>query len=267
MLGRRQGAPKGRGGNNHARAPFATAMLLLLGAIAPLVLPPAPAAAQLLPPLASEGVLNFTQQGVPAEATAENGVLARERALAAGRRLAWERLVAEAGAPPTPLADGTIENMVSSIVIEQERTTPTRYSGRITVNFNPSRVRAQLAGRAPGLPREVAQEVPPGIAGAPAGAAFGAPASNWVEAVATYRSMAEWLELQRRLRSAAPVAAVEVQAIAVDAARLRLGLRAPPPVAAGELAGLGVALVPTGPGAGTGAGPGESWRLGLAGGG
>ena len=261
MPARRQGsgrgAPAGRGGNNHARALFATAALLLVGAAA---LPAIPAHAQLqaLPPLASEGVLNTTQTGVPAEATAENGVLARERALASGRRLAWERLVAEAGAPPTPLSDGTIENMVSSIVIEQERTTPTRYSGRITVNFNPSRVRSQLAGRAPGLPREATPEVLPGIAAAPPAG----PASNWIEAVATYRSMAEWLELRRRLRGAGPVASVEIQAIAVDAARLRLGLRAPPPVAASDLAGLGIALVPT-----MGMGPGEAWRLGLAGGG
>ena len=74
--------------------------------------------------------------------------------------------------------------------------------------------------------------------------------------------MAEWLELRRRLRGAGPVASVEVQGIAVDAARLRLGLRAPPPVVAGDLAGLGIAMVPA-----LGAGPGETWRLGLAGGG
>lgn len=276
MAARRQGSGRGtapptggnsRGGDNHARALPATAALLLAALGATVAALPPPAAAQGLSPFATElggGVLNTTQTGVPAEATAENGVLARERAHAAGRRLAWERLVAEAGAPPVQLSDSAIENMVSSIVIEQERTTPTRYSGRITVNFNPSRVRAQLAGRAPGIPREAAtaatpEGAPPGVAAAPPAA----PASNWVEAVATYRSMAEWLELRRRLRGAGPVASVEVQGIAVDAARLRLGLRAPPPVAAGDLAGLGIAMVPA-LGAG---GAGETWRLGLAGGG
>jgi hypothetical protein len=265
MLKRRQGpvrhaAPARRGGDNHARAAFATAAALLLAPLG-VALPPAPAGAQLMapPPVASDGMLNTTITGVPAEATAENGVLARERALAAGRRLAWERLVAEAGAPPTPLSDGTIENMVSSIVIEQERTTPTRYSGRITVNFNPARVRSQLAGRVPGLAPAAPGEAPPGTF-----ATAAAPASSWVEAVATYRSLAEWLELRRRLRGAAPVASVEIQGISVEAARLRLGLRAPAPVAAEDLAGLGVALVPAAPGT---AGPGESWRLGLAGGG
>jgi hypothetical protein len=215
--------------------------------------PPAagqPAAAPAEPPAAS---LNLTQRGVPAEASAENGVLAKERALAAGRRAAWGRLLAEAGTTGPALSDSQIDDMVSSIVIEEERTSPTRYSGRITVNFNPARVRSQLGGRVPGLA--------PVTAG-PAAPAPGAPASNWVDVVATYRSMAEWLELVRRLKGAGQVASVDIQAIAVDAARVRLGLRGPTETVIGDLAGLGVALVPA-----VGARPGETWRVGLAGGG
>jgi hypothetical protein len=48
----------------------------------------------------------------------------------------------------------------------------------------------------------------------------------------------------------------------VDAARVRIGLRAPAQAAAGELAALGIAMVPV-----RGAAPGETWRVGLAGGG
>ncbi len=267
MLGCRTGsgqaAPVGRGGNNHVRALFATAALLAAMAATP-------AGAQGLPPADAEGLtavepstplLNLSQHGVPAEATAENGVLAREKALAAGRRTAWERLLEEAGAPPMQLSDSQIENLVSSIVIEQERTYPTRYSGRITVNFNAGRVRSLLAGRAPGLPPVAAA---PGLGG---GAAPTGPASNWLEAIANYRSMGEWLELRRRLQSAGAVASVEVLGITVEAARLRLGLRSPPQLAAGDLAGLGIALAPAmgaGPG---GAAPGQAWRVGLAGGG
>jgi hypothetical protein len=222
-----------------------------------------PAAAQLLPPpaapvpVAEASALNLTQRGVPAEATAENGVLARERALAAGRRAAFQQMAAEAGITAPNLSDSQIEDMVSSIVIEQERTSPTRYSGRITVNFNAGRVRSALGGRVPGLPPVAGAPAAPGTPSAPGA---GGPASNWVEAVATYRSMGEWLELMRRLKGAGPVASVDIQAIAVDAARLRLGLRAPAEIAAGDLAGLGVALVPA-----AGMRPGESWRLGLAG--
>lgn len=264
MLGCRTGsgraAPVGRGGNNHARALFATAALLLAGMAA------GAAGAQGLPPPDSEGmpaiesagpVLNLSQHGVPAEATAENGVLARERALAAGRRTAWERLLAEAGAPPIQLSDSQIENLVSSIVIEQERTSPTRYSGRITVNFNGAKVRPMLAGRTPALPPVAGAPGPGGGGAAPTG-----PASNWLDAIANYRSMGEWLELRRRLQSAGAVASVEIVGITVEAARLRLGLRAPPQVAAGDLAGLGIALAPA-----AGVGPGLAWRVGLAGGG
>jgi hypothetical protein len=235
-------------------AGMALALFLVLGS---------PAGAQLLPPPAAPdsiaeaevSSLNLTQRGIAAEATAENGVLAKEKALAAGRRAAWERLATEAGTTAPNLSDAQIENLVSSIVIEQERTSPTRYSGRITVNFNANRVRTALAGRVPGLPPVAAA---PGASGASGG---GGPASNWVEAVATYRSMGEWLELMRRLKGAGPVASVDIQAIAVDAARLRLGLRTPAEVAAGDLAGLGVALAPV-----AGVQPGESWRVGLAGG-
>jgi hypothetical protein len=93
----------------------------------------------------------------------------------------------------------------------------------------------------------------------------GPPASTWVDAVATYRSLSEWLELRRRLAGAAPVASVDVVGIAVDAARLRIGLRAPAPAAAGDLAALGIAMAPV---RGAGApGGGETWRVGLAGGG
>ena len=115
-------------------------------------------------------------------------------------------------------------------------------------------------------------------AGAPAltgatstGAASTGAASNWLDAVATYRSMGEWLELRRRLRGAGPVATVEVLGIAVDAARLRLGLRLPPDAAAADLAGLGIALAPAAqpfaPGAFGMAPPAQTWHLGLAGGG
>ncbi|TDH62240.1 hypothetical protein E2C06_12690 [Dankookia rubra] len=225
---------------------------------------PGPALAQVPPPSAGEPAaaaaepaaasLNFTQRGVPAEASAENGVLAKEKALAAGRRAAWSKLLAEAGTSGPGLSDQQIDDMVSSIVIEEERTSPTRYSGRITVNFNPNRVRSQLGGRVPGL-----APVAGGGAAAPAPAG---PASNWVDAVATYRSMAEWLDLVRRLKGAGQIASVDIQAIAVDAARVRLGLRGPTETVMGDLAGLGIQLVPA-----VGARPGETWRVGLAGGG
>lgn len=265
ISGRRGATHHGRGVPATAGAVTGLALAGLLAAAIPLALPAAPARAQPAPAEAASGN-PFTQRGVPAEATAENGVLARERALAAGRRAAWARLAAEAGAPGTGLSDAQIDALVDSIVIEEERVTPTRYAGRITVNFNPGRVRGQLGERAAALPAG-----PATAGGAADPAALGprptSPASNWLTAIATYRSMEEWVELQRRLKGAAPVASVEIQGIAVDRARLRLGLRAPGPVASEELAPLGIALQPTGMPAPPGGGSAEAWSVGLAGGG
>ena len=257
-----QAVKAGRRGFNHARRAAATAAALVL---AVLLAAATPAAAQFAAPDQSAGALagpSLTQRGIPAEATAENGVLAREKALAAGRRLAWEKLAAEAGAPAGGLSDSRIEAMVASIVIEQERTSPTRYTGRITVNFDPGRARAALGSRGGAIAG--GNEAPASAGALPAIAAPppGPPASSWVDAVATYRSLNEWLELKRRLGGAGPVASVDVVGIAVDAARLRLGLRAPAQAAAGDLAALGIALAPVRGGA-----PGETWRVGLAGGG
>lgn len=234
-------------GKNHVAAMIATAMLVFGPMAAP--------RAQETP--AAPAPVSFTQRGVPAEATAENGVVARERALANGRRAAWERIASASGAG-RGLSDAQIEAMVTSIIIEEERTSPTRYVGRITVNFNPGRARAYTggAGVAEGggastggaAPAETtAERRPQGPV----------PAAATIEAIALYGSLNEWLELRRRLAGAA--ARLDVVAISTDRARLRLGLRAPPAVAAEGLASQGITLTP---GSGT---PGDAWRVGLAG--
>jgi hypothetical protein len=240
-------------GKNHAARPAATAprgalAAALLLALAGMVATPGPARAQ-------EGAaVSYSQRGVPAEATAENGVIARERAFTAGRRAAWERIASAAGVT-RQLSDAQIEAMVTSIIIEEERTSPTRYTGRITVNFNPSRVRAVTGGAGtaegtPGAAPSAPGEAPPRPVAPQAAAAT-------IEAVVLYGSLNEWLEIRRRL--VANTARLEVVAISTDRARLRLGLRAPPAVAAEELARQGLAMTP-----GSGA-PGDAWRVGLAG--
>lgn len=235
-----KGDPARARGKNHVAWIIATALLAAA---------PAPLRAQEEAPAAPASI-SYVQRGVPAEATAENGVIARERALAAGRRAAWERIAGAAGVT-RQLSDAQIESMVSSIIIEEERTSPTRYAGRITVNFVPARVRAVTGG--------VAAEGGGGSgteATAPQRPAGPVPPVATIEAVALYGSLNEWLELRRRLNGQARLAVV---AISTDRARLRLGLRAPPTVAAEELARQGVSLLP-----GSGA-PGDAWRVVLAG--
>lgn len=226
-----------------------------IGALA-LVALTAPALAQPVPDDAAAvvGDLVFSQTGIPAEATAENAVLARDNAFASARRAAWDRMLAAAALPPRSVSPAQLERLVSSIVIEEERVTPTRYSGRLTVNFSANAVRGTLGQAAAGGGAS-GGGVSPGTVAIPRPG----PAVASVDAVARYTSLAEWLELRRRLQGAAPVAGVEILGIAVDAARLRLALRMAPGEAAASLAGLGVALV-------AGPNPANPWQVRLAGG-
>ncbi len=201
------------------------AMLIVMG----LILLALPAQAQ---------QAEYSQRGVPAEATAENGVVARDRALASARRIAWGRVAGDNAA--RGLSDSQIEALVESIVIEEERTGPTRYAGVVTVNFRRSGSQAVLSG------------VDPETALAPRNMATVAT----VEAIARYGGMAEWLEIRRRLAAAPEVARIDVVAISVDRARLRIALRAAPPAAAEALAESGILLAPQ-------AGAPDPWRVGL----
>ncbi len=201
------------------------AMLIVMG----LILLALPAQAQ---------QAEYSQRGVPAEATAENGVVARDRALASARRIAWGRVAGDSAA--RSLTDAQIEALVESIVIEEERTGPTRYAGVVTVNFRRSGSQAVLSG------------VDPETALAPRNMATVAT----VAAIARYGGMAEWLEIRRRLAAAPEVARIDVVAISVDRARLRIALRAAPPVAAEALAESGILLAPQ-------AGAPDPWRVGL----
>ena len=74
-----------------------------------------------------------------------------------------------------------------------------------------------------------------------------------------YASLTEWLEIRRRLAGGGPVLTMQVMAIATDRAVLRLSLRSAPSIVAEELARAGITLSPPV------SGPGDGWRVGLAG--
>jgi hypothetical protein len=224
-------------GRNHVAAAFASFWLLLAA-------PPA------LAQIADMAAL--TQRGVPADATAENGVVAQERAFTAGRRAAWDRIQGMFNTARRP-TDAELDRMVRSIVIEEETTSPQRYSGRLTIQFDPESVRSfveggevqtatQSAGPAPDAPVRV---TPP------------TPILTTLEAVARYGSLNEWLEIRRR--AAAAGVKLDVVGISTDRARLKLGLRVPVGLAPEALGQHGLRLAP-----GTGA-ANDQWRLGLAG--
>ncbi|HEY4254273.1 MAG TPA: hypothetical protein VGM87_23910 [Roseomonas sp.] len=244
----------GSGANHHgallSAIPILSALILGLGG---------PARAQdqqAQPTAAAPAAIQYVQRGIPAEASAENGVVARDRALASARRIAWDRLVGAAGTGPRSVSDSQLDSMVESIVIEQERTAPTRYIARVTVNFSRARTQGLLGGGgAAGGDQATASARPD----APS------PAIASIVAVARYGGMAEWLELRRRLAGAPQVARVDVVAIATDRARLRLSLRAPAPAAAEQLVQAGIVLAPQTAAPQAGAPAADAWRVGLAG--
>jgi len=237
--GLKGGAPAA-GGHNHARRLRAIALAAALGCVIGL---PIAARAEGEEPSAPASETPLIQRDIPAEATAENAVVARDRALVAGQRIAYERMAASLGLP-ADASDRDIQALVSSLVIESERITPRGYTARITVNFNPPG----------GATAPLAAQVPPPLPGAtPQG-----PTVASVEALARYRSLPEYADLARLLAAQSAVARVEVVSITGQQARLRLALRSQPEDAAAEMARVELLL---GPGA-----PGEGWRLGLAGG-
>lgn len=270
--------PRSQGGTSGATraALLATACwaLVATGSLAQTAVTEPPAQPPSLTPSPAPGPVpggepNLSQTGIPAEATAENAVLARDKAFAAARRLAWDRMRAAAGLSPQEASPAQLERLVSSIVIEQERVTPTRYSGRLTVNFVPGAVRASRGGGSGGGPAGSSGGGGGGGAKGSEDAGSATPtrpaAVATLEVVAQYRSLAEWVELRRRLLGAAPVATVDIVGITVASARLRLGLRQSPAEAAGELEALGVALSPADAVGGPPV-PASGWRVRLAGG-
>ncbi len=189
------------------------------------------------PPLAAQDN-PLVQRGVPAEATAENAVLARDRAHASARRIAFQRLLEQVGTPAGSMpSDSQLESMVAALIVEEERTTPTRYSGRLTVQFNPGLV-ASATGRS----------FAPTAGGG--GMALNIPmaAQSFVEASSQHGSLSEWLELRRRLRASGSVASMEIISLSMDAARFRLGLRQPAPEAATAISGVGLVITQQGAG-------------------
>jgi hypothetical protein len=195
---------------------------------------------------AQEGGSGFVQRGITVETSAENAVIARTRALATAQRQAYEKMAGELGFSRSA-SDSQIDGMVDSIIVEQERATRTGYNGRLTVNFNPRRV-SNFAGISAGSAGAVASgggsPAAPGAPPAnlnPPGVAFN-PASAFVESVTQYSGMQEWLGLRRRLLAQPEIASVDIIAIAVDGATLRLGLRLPPNEAARVLSERGILL-------------------------
>lgn len=91
----------------------------------------------------------FTVSGVPVDASAESAAAARPIAIAEGQRRAFTQLLRRLTLPedhgrlPRP-SEAVLNQSVAGFEIDEERTSPTRYIGRITVSFYPDMIRRLL---------------------------------------------------------------------------------------------------------------------------
>jgi hypothetical protein len=187
----------------------------------------------------------LVQSGILAEATAGSAVQARERAHAEARRIAFQRLAQALGTSAPTVSDATLEGWTSAMIVEQERNSPTRYAGRLTVRFSPAAAAAM--GRTVAAP-----QAPPGLPMVEA-----APPVAQVTATAAYLGLDEWRELRAKLRASGQVAGLDLLAIRTNGAVMRLHLRAAASEAQAALLGAGIAVEASG----------DEWRISLARGG
>ena len=122
--------------------PFAAFTAVFLAALCAFA--PSPASAQ-----GRDNV--YAVVGVHVDETAANAAAAQQAGLAAAQRAGFERLVRRLTIPDELSARGipqvetaTLERLVSSVDVEEERRSGTRYIGRLTVRFDPSGMRTLL---------------------------------------------------------------------------------------------------------------------------
>ncbi|OZA60401.1 MAG: hypothetical protein B7X78_08080, partial [Sphingomonadales bacterium 39-62-4] len=97
-----------------------------------------------IPPIASNG--DFEIRGIEVNATGDNPEDARANGWREAQRKAWEKLWesnGSGGAAPG-LDDGTIESMVSAVVVEHEQVGPRRYIATLGVIFDRARMGERL---------------------------------------------------------------------------------------------------------------------------
>ena len=106
-------------------------------------------------PIASNG--DFEVHGILVETTGDTAEDAREKGWKAAQKLAWDKLWSETGhsGKAPGLAEGTIDSMVSAVVIENEQMGPHRYIARLGVIFDRAR-----AGEVLGMSGERSHSAP-----------------------------------------------------------------------------------------------------------
>ena len=93
-------------------------------------------------PVASSGA--YEVSGITVDVAAKTADLARTGGWRLAQRKAWVQLSKRLGAGGAAVGDGTLDQLVSGIVVENEQIGPTRYIARLGVLFNRPRTAALL---------------------------------------------------------------------------------------------------------------------------
>ncbi len=97
-----------------------------------------------IPPIASTG--DFEVTGIEVNTTGKNPDEARKAGWEEAQRLAWAKLWEQThGSKGAQLSDGTLNGIVSAIIVEEEQIGPRRYIARLGVSFDRARA-GQLLG-------------------------------------------------------------------------------------------------------------------------
>ena len=106
-------------------------------------------------PIASNG--DFEVGGIIVETTGASAEEARQKGWKEAQTLGWAKLWSETGhsGKAPALAEGTIDSMVSAVVIEREQMGPHRYIARLGVIFDRAR-----AGEVLGMSGEISRSAP-----------------------------------------------------------------------------------------------------------
>ncbi len=108
-----------------------------------------------IPPIASTG--DFEVSGIEVNATGDNAEAARAAGWREAQRKGWEQLWAKngAGGAAPALDAGTLDGMVSAIVVENEQVGPHRYIAKLGVIFDRARTGGYL-----GMQGQIAHSAP-----------------------------------------------------------------------------------------------------------
>ena len=202
-------------------------LLLATPALAQISTAPAPTAAAAAPQ-----VDPFTVTGVAIDVPVSDPQSARDTALLAAERQAFQKLKAQLAAGDPSAAnmaepsDSQLAHMVQNFAVSGEKVSAKRYVGSFTVRFRPNVVGHGVAAES----AEAAAATPEATANA--------------SLTATYRfaSLADWTATQQRLRASGAVKDTELQAIGRGYVKVALHYAGTPDALNHALAAQGLSL-------------------------